>query len=103
LSIEPTDEVKSFKCHNCKRLIEIKDNSKEYVSINGNINYGENTLIIGNKTDNLQSNKVYRICINCLVNILNNKFDSFPFNSSPFGSVFNRFGFFTKEIKKYYK
>jgi len=68
--IKPSEEIKAFKCPVCGKILEIKNESKEYIIVNGNLTWGESVIFIGDSIGDYSQKNPCRICTHCLANIL---------------------------------
>lgn len=68
--IKSTKEIKAFRCPVCGELIEISTESKKYVTVNGNLTWGESIIFIGYMSSDHHQTEPCRICVICLANIL---------------------------------
>lgn len=68
--IKPSKEIRSFKCPVCEKLFEIGTDNKEYITVHGNLTWGESIIFIGDPIGANSLKDPCRICKNCLVNIL---------------------------------
>lgn len=66
LKIDTADVIRSFKCPTCQRVILIEPKSRKYISIVGQISFGESELIFKEST----VHEPARICANCFANIM---------------------------------
>lgn len=57
-------EIRAFRCPSCNELFEISNENKSYVTIHGSLTFGDKTPFLGTKGS-------VRICIKCLINLLN--------------------------------
>lgn len=62
---QPSEEIRAFRCPICQRIVEIDNESKLYVKLEGKIKWGEDGDLIA--TANRSS--PYRICRGCFVHL----------------------------------
>ena len=84
--IKPSEEIKAFKCPVCGKILEFKDGSKEYITVNGNLTWGESVIFIGDSIENYSQKNPCRICTHCLSNILIGEN-----HRNPFADLFGQF------------